>query len=80
MMDHLIWWFNAITSSYWVFQLYDAASSNFIGFSLSQVLIFHMDKFDSKKTSILNEINNSIDYLNKDTETRPLPLRINKNA
>ena len=56
------------------FNCTDASSSDFIGFStITSSDISSWTNLDSKKTSILNEINNSIDYLNKDTETRPLP-------
>ena len=56
------------------FNCTDASSSDFIGFStITSSDISSWINLDSKKTSILNEINNSIDYLNKDTETRPLP-------
>ena len=56
------------------FNCTDAASSNFIGFStITSSDISSWINLDSKKTSILNEINNSIDYLNRDTETKPLP-------
>ena len=61
------------------FNCTDASSSDFIGFStITSSDISSWTNLDSKKTSILTEINNNIDILNKDTETRPLPSEINK--
>ena len=56
------------------FNCTDASSSDFIGFStITSSDISSWTNLDSKKTSILTEINNNIDILNKDTETKPLP-------
>ena len=56
------------------FNCTDASSSDFISFSaIKSSDISSWTNLDSKKTSILNEINNNIDILNKDTETKSLP-------